>query len=855
MGASGRGCWLVLGIFAGTWLLPAAEGGVLDKQAQLEAQTFWDNQDWDWYKANIPFFECPDADMTTIYYYRWDLVTKHLVYGSPNSGYSYTEFMDRPFWSGAYGAISCPAGHQLYEVRWLADARLAQDYARYWLRTPGAQPRNYSTWLADSVWAVHLAHRDEAFAKDLLADLIRNHEGWEKRHFVPAVGMYWQIGHDDGMEFNIASRQTRDIFRGAPGFRPSFNAYMWADLQAIARIADLAGEAETAKTYRAKADALKAKVQALLWDPKRNFFFQMFKNDEECDPKKWPGQKLKAGTLTYQDGPFAGDPHGRELIGYVPWAFNLVDAGYESAWQYLMPTNRFMARFGPSFVERNDPLFLVTNHGCWWSGQSWPYANTQVLKALANLLQNYKQDVITRADYLKVLQTYTATHRKNGKPYLAEAANPDTGSWEGYDGYNHSEHYFHSGYTDLIVTGLAGVKPRADDTIEIDPLAPADWPWFALDDVPYHGRRVSVIWDKDGTRYKLGSGLHLLIDGKQAASARTLGRLTAKMPPPPARPPAAKALTPVNYAVNNDGTYFPRMAASFTAKGTSLTKACDGQAWYLLNPPNRWTAEGSTNAVDWIEVDLGTNRTVHTAKLYLLDDGEKITVPQQVAFQYWDGRAWKEVPRQTRVPARWTGKRANTITFPELAASRFRAVLTHGPTGKSGLSEFEVWGAAQLPLPPPPALQGNLAYNPTSEGFPKASASFADVFGGQPKSAIDGRIVQTATPMNRWTSYGSPNPTDWLEIDFGAAKTVGRIEIHLYDDRGGVQTPEGFVAQVWDGAAWTDAPGQVKTPAAPSAGEVNVIAFPPVKTAKVRLVFTHKGNSRSGATEVLIFEK
>ena len=22
---------------------------VLDKQAQLEAQTFWDNRDWDWY--------------------------------------------------------------------------------------------------------------------------------------------------------------------------------------------------------------------------------------------------------------------------------------------------------------------------------------------------------------------------------------------------------------------------------------------------------------------------------------------------------------------------------------------------------------------------------------------------------------------------------------------------------------------------------------------------------------------------------------------------------------------------------------------------------------------------------------
>ena len=38
---------------------------VLDKQKLLDQQTFWDNRDWEWYKSNIPFFECPDADITT----------------------------------------------------------------------------------------------------------------------------------------------------------------------------------------------------------------------------------------------------------------------------------------------------------------------------------------------------------------------------------------------------------------------------------------------------------------------------------------------------------------------------------------------------------------------------------------------------------------------------------------------------------------------------------------------------------------------------------------------------------------------------------------------------------------------
>jgi hypothetical protein len=74
-----------------------ALGQVLDKQKLLEAQTFWDNRDWDWYKDNIPFFECPDAHLSTTYYYRWEVVTKHLTYGSPNTGYTFTEFIDRPF--------------------------------------------------------------------------------------------------------------------------------------------------------------------------------------------------------------------------------------------------------------------------------------------------------------------------------------------------------------------------------------------------------------------------------------------------------------------------------------------------------------------------------------------------------------------------------------------------------------------------------------------------------------------------------------------------------------------------------------------------------------------------------------
>ena len=55
----------------------------------------------------------------------------------------------------------------------LRDPRFAWDYARYWVNVPGAQPRKYSTWLADATWDVHLVHPDSAAIKKIYPGLGR----------------------------------------------------------------------------------------------------------------------------------------------------------------------------------------------------------------------------------------------------------------------------------------------------------------------------------------------------------------------------------------------------------------------------------------------------------------------------------------------------------------------------------------------------------------------------------------------------------------------------------------------------------------------------------------------------------
>jgi hypothetical protein len=821
---------------------------ILDKDKLLAAQTFRDDLDDDWYKANIPFFECPDQAINTTYYYRWELITKHLTYGSTKSGYVFTEFIDRPPWSGTYGAISCPAGHQIDETRWLRDPRYAGDYARYWFHTPGAEPRRYSTWLASAIFGLGLVHPSiVADPKIWLADLKANYEGWERERFDPEVGLFWQSGHDDGMETNINSRQTVDWFRGAPGYRPALNSYMYADALAIARLADRAGDAETAAAYRAKAESLKRNVQTKLWDPKRTFFFHMYKNNETKN-----GHTIKAGSLTYQTGEFAGSDRGRELIGYIPWCFNLPDRGFESAWRYLMDRDSFFAPFGPTTAERKDPLFTISKTCCVWSGQSWPYATSQTLKALANLLQDDSQNIVAKSDYLKLLLAYTHTQRKNGAPYIAEAANPDTGSWSGHDTYNHSEHYFHSSYNDLIITGLVGLRPREDRTVEVRPLAPESWPYFALDDVMYKKHRLSMIWDKDGTRYRQGKGLSIFSDGVKIASSERLEPTFAKLDEATEISSRATEANDVNLAVNNDGTYYPRFKASYTAAGTSTAAAIDGVRWYHVDPPNRWTCLNSPSPKVDLEIDFGVERSIHTVKLYLLDDGRSIVPPRRVDLEYWTGDSWKTIANQTRTPDIPRGRRANVIRFDPIKTSKVRAIFTHHGTDRSGLSEFEIWGDSAQSLDPAPPPTGNLAFNPGTQPYPKVSASFTSQF-DKIERVNNGLIQFRPNPPDRWTAYESPNASDSLEVDFGGERSIARVELAIYDDRGGVQPPESYEIERWDGSKWLAIEGVEKNPPRPTGGAINEARFPPIKTSKIRVTFKHKGRARSGLSEILVW--
>ena len=458
-------------------------------------------ESWTWLRANVPFFECPDRDVEETYYFRWWSFRKHLKQTA--NGFVVTEFLLPVRHAGVDNTISCAVGHHLMEGRWLRDQRYLDDYTRFWLQGHAGQPQphfhKFSSWFAAAVYDRYLVDQDRHFLVGLLDDLVADYRSWEGERQL-ANGLFWQYDVRDGMEESISGSRTNQ------NIRPTINSYMFANARAIAAIARLANKDDVATEYERKAADLKRLTQATLWDASARFF------------------KVRLDNGLFSDA--------REEIGLIPWYFELPDRdhGYEAAWAQLNNPGGFRAPYGITTAERRHPRFRT--HGCChceWDGAVWPFATSQTLAALANVVRDYRQSVVTPRDYFDAFLTYVRCQRRNNQPYIGEYLDEMTGRW--LKGEERSRYYNHSAFADLLITGVVGLRPRADDTVEVYPVLPnGTWDWFCLDGVRYHGHTLTILWDRQGNHYGRGKGLSVLADGKVVARSNELGRLTGKLP-------------------------------------------------------------------------------------------------------------------------------------------------------------------------------------------------------------------------------------------------------------------------------------------------------------------------------------
>jgi hypothetical protein len=469
---------------------------------------------WQWMQAQAPLFACPDPDVERTYYYRWWTFRKHIK--QTPAGYILTEFIRPVKHATDHNAISCALGHHIAEGRWLRDSRYIDQYVRFWLTSGEAgglqrHYHSYSGWTAAAVYERWLVNRDTSFVTSLLDALIADYELWEKDRLLES-GLFWQYYVRDGMEESVSGS------RKAKNARPTINSYMYGNAKALAAIAELKSDRSVSQEYTAKAARLKQLVQTRLWDREAEFFKPLLESGRLADV--------------------------REIIGYTPWYFRLPNRGYESAWKQLTDPKGFQAPFGPTTAEQRHPGFRIAETGddCQWNGPSWPFSTTVTLKALANVLHDYEQRAVSRQDYWDTFQTYTRSQKlklPDGRaiPFIDENLNPFTGEWHAramkirkgtFNG--RGDHYNHSGYADLVISGVVGLRPRADDVVEVNPLLPDwVWDWFCLDNVPYHNTTLTVVWDRTGRKFGRGKGLRVFAGGRQIATSPELQRVTGRI--------------------------------------------------------------------------------------------------------------------------------------------------------------------------------------------------------------------------------------------------------------------------------------------------------------------------------------
>lgn len=161
------------------------------------------------------------------------------------------------------------------------------------------------------------------------------------------------------------------------------------------------------------------------------------------------------------------------------------------------------------------------------------------------------------------MAAYTRTNYKDGVPYTAESHYPTIDMWSG-DTTNHSEHYLHSTYLDNVFTNLLGVIPTLDDRFEMQPLVPSNWTYFAVENLPYHGLLMTILYDATGTHYTSSgggtnrtSGLSVYANGQLIHNQRTLSPVNITLP----SAPSSNSTTTTS---SSNSTTFPSPSSSLS---------------------------------------------------------------------------------------------------------------------------------------------------------------------------------------------------------------------------------------------------------------------------------------------------
>src|SRR5215475_12512322 len=294
----------------------------------------------------------------------------------------------------------------------------------------------------------------------------------------------------------------------------------------------------------------------------------------------------------------------------------------------------------------------------------------------------------------------------------------------------------------MMYQDVAGLQPRQDKQVELWSID-MGLDHFTVNNMSYHGSNLTIVLQRPvGNQFYTAApmGFSLYVDGRRAFVANDLAHLRwnpnsgkVSVLDGSGTKVSESAVLPMRTAEQVSLTGNARMVDGFQKAGVDLTSSASDLAlgktatasFSTDSPPSRvtspanavdgsttsgvpvtqgsyvgvnpiWGDQGSPNAQDWLQVDLGTPSTIDNVKVYFYDNkqfggncaggpcGNTYRAPTSYTVQYFDGSSWVDVPQQTQNPAT-PAANLNDITFSPIQTQMVRVVMNRATNPAGGL--------------------------------------------------------------------------------------------------------------------------------------------------------------------------
>ncbi|MDR1633694.1 MAG: Ig-like domain-containing protein [Bifidobacteriaceae bacterium] len=730
------------------------------KQATTEFNARW--------AADIPYIDVPSPAIEKAILYRW-WGERYNSLDANESGYEYQYPVTIEGVNLYQNAIVLTQPMHLQDTKWQRTPYLPYGQilnvgelsgSSAFLDSPGYSSWNnhYSQYIGTAGLEAYYVHGGgteiaERFATYFEGDGVGQLEHYDgnDNNLIAYTANYMPGNDADALTFGYPKAGTSTA--GSSNIERPESAYVWGDFDAAAKLYAIAGgDPDKIAELNAKADDIKTAIEDNLWsDTMKMFLAQTTRGRTAATSANGNANPLAATEPTLIPA--------KESNLYDIYAQNLLDP--EDADKYV-DGFRFLT-YGdniPIFPFYTANQYDRTRYGIGGSNNFSNINFTVQYRGVRSALRYYDPDqkYIT-PEYAAQLLDWMAW-----SIYLNSGNLLQVNQAEYYSNWNSSAktynrnnpyHVMLGNMNYIYVEDMGGIQPRADDVIELWPIDLGN-EYFMVNNLRYHGQDVTIVWDEDGSRYGLGAGYSLFIDGEKKVTSSTLGRLTynpntneavagedanitfvddegASLPTAKDTPiEDERVVTYLKTAGIDLTSAEPNLALEATVSSStmqttiptsgrrafhtpgyasssmnydpgsiseqerpaSLAAVNDGST---VNEPY-WGNYGVAEQSGWVELDFGSDQTFDNVKVFFAETGLSggSKAPQKYVIRYYDedSSAWKAIPDQARLP-KVPQPKTNEALFPAITTDKIRVFFDNATSAFTAITEIQVFNSGR----------------------------------------------------------------------------------------------------------------------------------------------------------------